>query len=135
MEARAERRAATPALRERFERYQSELKLSEDEADLLTAQLQRAADLDYIVTGIIGAVFFALLFSTAALMMQAIRERRPELAVLKTVGFSDRKVMMLILAEAPSPLQLVGVLCIVAGLLLATVRRRESLRALEPEIG
>ncbi len=73
---------------------------TQSEADLLTAQLQRAADLDYIVTGIIGAVFFALLFSTGALMMQAIRERRPELAVLKTVGFSDRKVMLLILTEA-----------------------------------
>jgi putative ABC transport system permease protein len=73
---------------------------TQSEADLLTAQLQRVADLDYIVTGVIGAVFFALLFSTGALMMQAIRERRPELAVLKTVGFSDRKVMGLILAEA-----------------------------------
>src|SRR6185369_17830771 len=55
---------------------------------------------DYIVSGVIGAVFFALLFSTGALMMQAIRERRPELAVLKTLGFSDRNVMMLILTEA-----------------------------------
>jgi putative ABC transport system permease protein len=73
---------------------------TQSEADLLTAQLQRAADLDYIVTGVIGAVFFALLFSTGALMMQAIRERRPELAVLKTVGFTDRKVMALILTEA-----------------------------------
>ena len=73
---------------------------TQSEADLLTAQLQRVADLDYIVTGVIGAVFFALLFSTGALMMQAIRERRPELAVLKTVGFSDGKVMSLILAEA-----------------------------------
>ena len=73
---------------------------TQSEADLLTAQLQRAADLDYIVTGVIGAVFFALLFSTGAMMMQAIRERRPELAVLKTLGFSDGKVMLLILAEA-----------------------------------
>jgi putative ABC transport system permease protein len=73
---------------------------TQSEADLLTAQLQRAADLDYIVTGVIGAVFFALLFSTGAMMMQAIRERRPELAVLKTLGFSDRKVMLLILTEA-----------------------------------
>jgi putative ABC transport system permease protein len=73
---------------------------TQSEADLLTAQLQRAADLDFIVTGVIGAVFFALLFSTGALMMQAIRERRPELAVLKTVGFTDRKVMALILTEA-----------------------------------
>jgi putative ABC transport system permease protein len=73
---------------------------TQSEADSMTAQLQRVADLDYIVTGIIGAVFFALLFSTGALMMQSVRERRPELAVLKTLGFSDRKVMALIFAEA-----------------------------------
>jgi drug/metabolite transporter (DMT)-like permease len=42
---------------------------------------------------------------------------------------------IVILDEAPSPLQLVGVLCIVAGLLLATVRRREGQPVLEPEIG
>jgi putative ABC transport system permease protein len=90
---------------------------TQSEADALTAQLQRVADLDYLVTGIIGAVFFALLFSTGALMMQSIRERRPELAVLKTLGFSDGKVMMLILAEAL-------VLCVVAaatGLVIATL--------------
>jgi len=33
-------------------------------------------------------------------MMQSIRERMPELAVLKTLGFSDRMVMNLILGEA-----------------------------------
>jgi putative ABC transport system permease protein len=90
---------------------------TQSEADALTAQLQRVADLDYLVTGIIGAVFFALLFSTGALLMQSIRERRPELAVLKTLGFSDGKVMMLILAEAL-------VLCVVAaaiGLVIATL--------------
>jgi drug/metabolite transporter (DMT)-like permease len=42
---------------------------------------------------------------------------------------------IVILSEAPSPLQLVGVLCIVAGLLLATVRRRDGQPVLEPEIG
>jgi putative ABC transport system permease protein len=48
---------------------------------------------------VIGATFFVLLFATGALMMQSIRERTPELAVLKTVGFSDGLVMKLILAE------------------------------------
>ncbi len=47
-----------------------------------------------------AAVFFALLFATGALMMQSIRERMPELAVLKTVGFSDRLVVGLIISEA-----------------------------------
>jgi putative ABC transport system permease protein len=73
---------------------------TQSEADIVTAQIQRAADLEYIATAIIAAVFFALLFATGALMMQSIRERTPELAVLKTLGFSDAKVMTLILAEA-----------------------------------
>ncbi len=73
---------------------------TESEGDLIASQIQRIADLDYIVHGIVGAVFFALLLATGALMMQSIRERTPELAVLKTLGFSDRLVMALILAEA-----------------------------------
>lgn len=73
---------------------------TQSEGDLISAQLQRIADIDFIVGGIIGAVFFALLLATGALMMQSIRERVPELAVLKTLGFSDRLVMILILVEA-----------------------------------
>ena len=73
---------------------------TQSEGDLLAAQIQQTADLDYIVTGIIGAVFFAMLFATGALMMQAIRERVPELAVLKSMGFPDQHIMLLILAEA-----------------------------------
>jgi putative ABC transport system permease protein len=73
---------------------------TQSEGDMISSQLQRIADLDLIIGGIVGAVFFALLLATGALMMQAIRERVPELAVLKTLGFSDRHVMTLILVEA-----------------------------------
>jgi putative ABC transport system permease protein len=45
-------------------------------------------------------VFFALLFSVGAVMMQTVRERTPELAVLKTVGFTDQGVLTLILVES-----------------------------------
>jgi putative ABC transport system permease protein len=73
---------------------------TQSEADLVATQVQRIADLDFIVTGIIGAVFFALLLATGALMMQSVRERLAELAVMKTVGFSDRLIMVLILLES-----------------------------------
>jgi putative ABC transport system permease protein len=73
---------------------------TQSEGDLLASQIRRIADLDFIVRGIIGAVFFGLLFATSALMMQSIRERTAELAVLKTVGFGDALVMTLILTEA-----------------------------------
>jgi putative ABC transport system permease protein len=73
---------------------------TQSEADLAASQIQRIGDLNYLARMIIAAVFFAILFATGALMMQSIRERMPELAVLKTVGFSDRLVMGLIVTEA-----------------------------------
>jgi putative ABC transport system permease protein len=45
-------------------------------------------------------VLFALLFVTGNTMMQSIRERVPELAVLKTYGFSSSSVTLLVFAEA-----------------------------------
>ena len=53
-----------------------------------------------ITTGILGAVFFTILLLTANTMAQALRERIPELAVLKTFGFTDGTVGSLVLAEA-----------------------------------
>jgi putative ABC transport system permease protein len=73
---------------------------TQSEGDLFASQIQRIADIDLVVGGIVSAVFFALLLATGALMMQSIRERVPELAVLKTLGFPDRLVMVLILVEA-----------------------------------
>lgn len=58
------------------------------------------ADVGTIVSSIMAAVFFTLLLLTGSTMAQAVGERTPELAVLKTVGFSGRSVMMLVLAES-----------------------------------
>jgi putative ABC transport system permease protein len=58
------------------------------------------ADIGLIVTAIMAAVFFTLLLLTGNTMSQAVRERIPELAVLKTIGFSNRSVLVLVLAEA-----------------------------------
>ena len=58
------------------------------------------ADIGLIVTAIMGAVFFTLLLLTGNTMAQAVRERIPELAVLKTIGFSNRSVLWLVLAES-----------------------------------
>ena len=58
------------------------------------------ADIGLIVTAIMGAVFFTLLLLTGNTMAQAVRERIPELAVLKTIGFSNRSVLWLVLSES-----------------------------------
>jgi putative ABC transport system permease protein len=47
-----------------------------------------------------NAVFFTLLFLTGNTMMQSVRDRIPEFAVLKTLGYSENLVLLLILAEA-----------------------------------
>jgi putative ABC transport system permease protein len=73
---------------------------TQSESDLASTQVQRIGDIDFLAHAVTAAAFFALLFSTGALMMQSIRERTSELAVLKTVGFPDRGVMALILSEA-----------------------------------
>lgn len=73
------------------------------------------ADIGLIVTAIMGAVFFTLLLLTGNTMAQAVRERIPELAVLKTIGFTNRSVLWLVLAESVLLVVLGGVI----GLLLA----------------
>ena len=58
------------------------------------------ADIGLIVTAIMGAVFFTLLLLTGNTMAQAVRERIPELATLKTLGFQDRTVLALVMVES-----------------------------------
>lgn len=54
----------------------------------------------FMLMAIIGAVFFTLLLVTGNTMAQSVRERTSELGVLKTLGFSDGLVLMLILLES-----------------------------------
>ena len=68
--------------------------------ELAQLNLQSIGDLNFLIRAIVSAVLVALLFATATMMMQSIRERTPELAVLKTLGFSNRAVFLCILAEA-----------------------------------
>jgi len=68
--------------------------------EMAQQQEQSIGDLNFLIRAVVGAVLVALLFATTTLMTQSIRERTPELAVLKTVGFSNRSVFLLILAEA-----------------------------------
>ncbi|HEY7434972.1 MAG TPA: ABC transporter permease [Methylomirabilota bacterium] len=61
---------------------------------------KQIGDIGALVTRILIAVFFTILILTGNTMAQSIRERIPELAILKTLGFSDGKVTALVLAEA-----------------------------------
>lgn len=73
---------------------------TQTESELAESQLSQLGDINFIANSIVGAVMFTLLFLTANTMMQSVRERTSELAVLKTLGFSDGKVLGLVLIEA-----------------------------------
>jgi putative ABC transport system permease protein len=62
--------------------------------------ISMVGDLGTLVNGIGLAVCFTILLVTANTMSMAVRERRREIAVLKTVGFGSGQVMGLILCEA-----------------------------------
>jgi len=64
----------------------------------------------FLVRAIGSAVLFAILLVAANSMMMSARERIGEVAVLKTVGFTDGLLFGLVLAEA-------GIITIVGGLL------------------
>jgi putative ABC transport system permease protein len=75
---------------------------TQNEKENTQSFLRQFGDIQFMVTSIIGAVFFALLFLTGNTMMQSIRERVPEFAVLKTLGFSDGGVLALVFGESLS---------------------------------
>jgi len=70
--------------------------------EAVQTDLQSIGDLDFVIRAVVGAVLFALIFSTTAMMAQSIRERTAEFAVLKTLGFSDSRVFWLVLSEVLS---------------------------------
>lgn len=71
---------------------------------------RQLGDMGFITTMIMSAVFFTIVLLTGNTMTQALRERIPELAVLKTLGFTDATVFMLVLGEAV-------LLCLVGGVM------------------
>jgi putative ABC transport system permease protein len=78
-----------------------------NERDWLRGRIAQIGDMQFFVNAIVAAVMFTLLFLTGNTMMQSVRERIPELAVLKTYGFGNAAILALVFGEAL-------VLCVVA---------------------
>jgi putative ABC transport system permease protein len=68
--------------------------------DFALAFVKQLGDIGFVLRAILGAVFFTLLFLTGNTMMQSVRERIPELAILKTIGFGDGQVVGLVIGES-----------------------------------
>lgn len=70
------------------------------EKDFAASFAKQFGDIGLITTYILGAVFFTMLLVAGNTMAQSVRERIPELAILKTLGFSDIAVLNMVLAES-----------------------------------
>jgi putative ABC transport system permease protein len=91
-----------------FENSPDETK-TQTEKDFNLGFFRQIGDIGLIVRWILFAVFFTLLLVVGNTIAQSVRERIPELAILKTLGFTDRAVLGFVLAEAAA-------LCILGGL-------------------
>jgi putative ABC transport system permease protein len=109
---------------------------TQTEQSFTASLVSQFADIGLIVGGIMSAVFFTLVLLTGNTMAQAVRERIPELAVLKTIGFTSKSVLALLLAEAVVLLALgaAGGLAI-AGVVVVAVRGQVGGQLSIPPVG
>jgi putative ABC transport system permease protein len=87
------------ALDEQFANSPAETKTTTEKA-FVQAFANQVGNIALIVRSIIAMAFFIILLVTANTMAESVRERTSELAVLKTLGFSDGLVLALVLAES-----------------------------------
>ncbi len=92
-------RAIAAAIDRAFANSPDETK-TQPEKEFAVGFAKQIGDIGALISRILAAVFFTILILTGNTMAQSIRERVPELAILKTLGFSDGRVTALVLAEA-----------------------------------
>jgi putative ABC transport system permease protein len=92
------------ALDRQFANSPAETKTTTEKA-FVQAFANQVGNIALIVRSIIKMAFFIILLVTANTMAESVRERTSELAVLKTLGFTDGRVLVLVLVES----------CLIAG--------------------
>jgi putative ABC transport system permease protein len=83
------------------------------------AAAEAGINIPFVTTVVAGAGLFMILFLTGNGIAQSVRERIPEFAMLKTLGFSDSGVMALVFVEAAIPCLLGAVVGVVASKIFA----------------
>lgn len=73
---------------------------AEPEGAFMQGFAEQIGDIGTILIGILSAVFFTILLVAGNTMAQAVRERTEELGVLKAMGFTNERVLALVLAES-----------------------------------
>jgi putative ABC transport system permease protein len=91
-------RAVSAAIDRLFANSPDETK-TQPEKEFAIGFAKQIGDIGAPVTRILIAVFFTILILTGNTLAQSVRERVPELAILKTLGFSDGRVAALVAGE------------------------------------
>lgn len=73
---------------------------TETEGAFVKGFAEQAGNIGAMIMAILTAVFFTILLVVGNTMAQAVRERTRELGVLKAIGFSDAKVLGIVLIES-----------------------------------
>ena len=62
--------------------------------------VEQLGNISLIIQSVVGAAFFTILMLVGNSMVMAIRERTAEIAILKTLGFSSRRIFLMVLIES-----------------------------------
>lgn len=73
---------------------------SASEREWAQAALEQAIDFNLLVQAILGSSMFTLLLVTGNTMMESVRQRIPELAVLKAIGYPNSTILALVVVES-----------------------------------
>lgn len=90
--------AVTKDIDSRFANSPWETRTQSEQA-FMASFVEQMGNIGFLMTVIGSVVFFTLLLVAGNTMAMSVRERTGELAVLKTVGFTDRAVLVLVLVE------------------------------------
>ncbi len=82
-----------------FANSPSETKTNTEKA-FVSDWAKQVGDIGKIMMGIVAMAMFTILLVSGNTMAQAIRERTNELAVLKTLGFSEGRILSMVLLES-----------------------------------
>lgn len=91
--------AVAKAIDEQFANSPSETR-TQTESAFAASFVKQMGNIEFLILAIGSIVFFTLLLVTGNTMAIAVRERTNELAVLKAIGYTDRFVLGLVLAES-----------------------------------
>ncbi len=69
------------------------------DAEAAQESFRRIGDIGFLSRTVTTAALISLLIACGALMMRSVRERQAELATLKSIGFSHRRMLALVLTE------------------------------------